>query len=582
MVLLYLPVAGRAADSSWTIVRNSHFEVFSQASQNEAEAAVVWLERLRAFFIQVGISNGDGDRQVRGPVRVVQFGSEKDFAPFRPSASADAFFLAGPTRDYVVLSKLSRAQTGVVAHEYAHLVLHSLGVPLPEWLVEGLAEFFSTVTISDRECTVGGDLPLRRAFLQRGRWIRLPALLSVDSVTRLDREKAGVFYAEAWALTDMLVFSSQYNGHLPQLMSKLAIEKDSADVLTGTYGKSVNEIEADLHGWLDRPHVPAPLPAVKMSVELSPASPVDEFSYRMVIADLLFANGRLRDAQAAYRALVQERPNEAVIHAALGSIALREGASDVARAEWKVAMRLGVEDAGVCYRYANLAEDAGVPVAEITAALQRAVELAPDFDDARYKLGLVELHAGNYAEAVSELRSMRTVPRGRAYGYWTAMANALIELDERDEAKTAAAHAREFAQNDEQRSSASLLAYMAGTDLTVQMTRDEQGQLQMMTARKPHGSDNWNPFIEAGDQIKHFEGKIRKVECSANKITGFEVANGTQDVKLSLPDPSRVMIVGGDPEFVCGAEDGRTVAIDFATVSAPGPTDGLLRGMRFQ
>jgi tetratricopeptide (TPR) repeat protein len=582
VLLLGLYANGQSADSAWTVVRNSHFEVFSQTSQREAEAAVVWLERLRAFFIQAGISNGDGDHKLRGPVRVVQFGSEKNFAAFRPSASADAFFLAGPTRDYVVLSNLPSMQTAVVAHEYAHLVLHSVGVILPEWLAEGLAEVFSTVSISDRECTIGGGLPLRRASLQHGGWIPLAALLSVDSVTRLDRQRAGAFYAEAWALADMLIFSSKYNARLPQLMGELSVDKQNTDVLTRIYGMSMNGIETDLRAWLDRPHAPVPLPAVNTPVEVSQASPVDQFSYRLMMADLFFAEGRLHEAKMAYQSFEKQSPNDATIHAALGSIALREGDSDVARAEWKRAMELGITDAGVCYRYANLAEDASVPTAEVKKALQRAVELAPDFDDARYKLGLVELHAGKYAEAVSELRRMKTVPPPRAYGYWTAMANALIELNERDEAKTAAEYAKKCAQNEEQRSSASLLAYLAATDLTVQIARDDQGQMQMVTARKPHGSEDWNPFIEAGDQIKHFEGKIRKVECSANKITGFEVASGTHDVKVSLPDPSRVMIVGGDPEFVCGAEDGRAVAIDFATVSTQGTTEGLLRGMRFQ
>ena len=63
------------------------------------------------------------------------------------------------------------------------------------------------------------------------------------------------------------------------------------------------------------------------------------------------------------------------------------------------------------------------------------------------------------------------------------------------------------------------------TDATVQFARDSQGNLQMVTSRKPHGATGWNPFIEFGDQIRTVTGQIRKVECTAGAITGFEIGD---------------------------------------------------------
>jgi hypothetical protein len=49
-----------------------------------------------------------------------------------------------------------------------------------------------------------------------------------------------------------------------------------------------------------------------------------------------------------------------------------------------------------------------------------------------------------------------------------------------------------------------------------------------------------------------------------------------------MPDPSHVLIEGGDPEFYCGAEDGRKVRVQFAVTAGRDGVQGVLRGMRFE
>lgn len=546
------------------------------------EAHAVWLEQLRAFFIQAGIASADSDSQTRAPIRVIEFKSQHDFAAVRPAQSADAFFLGDTPRDYLVLSNMQSGQSGILAHEYTHLVLHSIGMELPVWLAEGLSEVFSTVRISNSASLIGGDLPVRRAALQKDRWMPLSSLLSVDSAARLDRDTASIFYAESWALTDMLIFSPKYGTRLPQLMGEMASRDKGAELLARVAGAPLAVLEADLHAWLSHSYAPIPLPGISSLNLAIHSEPVSDFKYRLMMADLFLESGRLGEAETAYRALKAKEPANAEIHGALGLIALRQNKRDLARQEWKRSIDLGIRNPDICYRYAELAEDAHVPAAEIRAALSQALELEPGFDDARFKLALLESHSNNYAEAVKQLRAMGSVPPARAYGYWMLIANALLEMDVRDEAKAAADYAAHYASTDEERHAASLASYMAETDLTVQLTHDAQGNLEVVTARKPHGSDDWNPFVEAGDQMRHFEGQIRKVQCTEDKITGFQVASATQAVNVSVPDPTHVLILGGTPEFICGQDDGRAVAIDFAAVSGQGPSAGLLRGMRFQ
>ena len=565
-----------------SVVRSAHFEVYSHAGDRSAEATLTWLEQLRAFFIQAGVTKYGADLDSRGPVRVIAFESAAEYSRFRPEPNADAYFLSGEARDYLVLPQLSSQEFGVAAHEYAHLVLRSLDVHFPPWLAEGIAEFFSTVRIADNDCSIGGDLPARSVVLRQNSWIPLSMLLSETSPTQPDRHATDLFYAESWALTDMLIFSPAYAPYLTELFSAMASGASDPAFLVRIYEKPLNRIEADAHNWVRAARSAVPLPGVPTLKQHLQSTTMTDAQSQSILADLLLASGKLDDAQVAYQTLARQAPKDATVHAGLGNIALLKGQREMARQEWKLAMDLGIDDARLCYQYAILAEDAQLPIDEIRGALLRAVMLEPGFDDARYKLGLLENNSGAYEAAVQQLRSIHKVAPGRAYAYWTAMACALTELDQRQEAKNAAGQALRHASNADERASAERLAYFADTDLTVQVMHDANGNTRMMTARKPHGSDDWNPFVEPGDRMRSLQGQIRKVECNAGKITGFRVEGQSGSVEVAVTDPGHILIRGGNPEFVCGDGDGRQVVIDYAALDNRPGEDGVLRGMRFR
>jgi len=90
---------------------------------------------------------------------------------------------------------------------------------------------------------------------------------------------------------------------------------------------------------------------------------------RLDMADMLLASGNLDRADALYRDLAQDAPNDADVSAALGTIALRRGDKDRARQEWKLAIGQGIQDAALCFQYESLAELAGVPEDELRPVL---------------------------------------------------------------------------------------------------------------------------------------------------------------------------------------------------------------------
>jgi tetratricopeptide (TPR) repeat protein len=449
-------------------------------------------------------------------------------------------------------------------------------------LEEGLAEVFSTVRIQQRECFVGGDLPQRLETLRHSAWIPIPELLSLRSDTGTDRARINMFYAESWALTDMLIFSPEYAPHFGELLGAVALEESDNQILEHVYRKDAEPVYKDLEAWTRTSRAAVALPGVTQKAEPTTSSAVSDADARSVLADLLLALNKLDQAQVAYEELAREQPRNASFQAALGEIALRKQHVDAAREYWRRALQLGIADAKLCYRYAVLAEDAGIAPQEIREALVKAIALEPYFDDARYKLALLDANSSDYEGAIEQFRGMSSISTARGYGYWTAFASALTETGQRAEAKMAAETALRYASTPEERATAIRLAYAAETDLTVQLARDGNGNLKMVTARKPHGSDDWNPFIEAGDKIHRAHGRIGLVECTAGKITGFRIEDSSTSIEVVLQDPSHVLIRGGTPDFVCGAQDGRTVEVEYAVSGEVPGQDGILRGMRFR
>jgi len=566
---------------SWGQAKTAHFEVYSQAEAGTARSTVLWLEQLRALFVQQTSLNLDN----AAPVRVIAFRSVNEYQPYRLRVASDAYYVGAEGRDYIVMPSAGAEELRVAAHEYAHSLLHASGLRLPPWLSEGLAEFFSTVRIGERGSRIGGDLPARTQTLRQMAWMPLEQLLAVtgEPPARQDRDRTSVFYAESWALTDMLMFSPDYAPNFPRLVAALSSGQDGVPALMAVYGRPLDTIARDLHAWSGgrRSRVMA-LGAVSASAVPVEVSAVSEFASRSLMAELLAAIGEFDRAETLYRDLAREAPLDAGAPAALGTIALKRGDRDGARREWKRAIDLGVHDAALCYRYATLASLAGLPEDEVRRAYERAIELRPDFDDARYALALIEKNAGENEVALEQLRAMRNVEPARLYHYWFAMADALTQLGRREEAVSAARQAAEHAASPEERASASKLAYMAKTDLGVRFVRDAEGRNQLVTTRVPHDAADFNPFVEPGDDVRKVQGTLREIDCGG-AVTRFLVETSSGPVTLAIPDLSHLQARNAPPEFTCGPQPGSSVTVVYAAGAVESAKSaGILRGIEFR
>jgi tetratricopeptide (TPR) repeat protein len=577
--LALLCSCAQADPPSWTLARTSHFELYSQAPERQARTTLLWFEQLRAFFTQqTGV-----DLDHPSPVRIIAFRSAAEYQPYRRGPSSDAYYVGSPTRDTIVMASGDANEFRTAAHEYAHLILRASGLHHPSWLNEGLAQFFSTVNITDRGSTLGSDLIANSQALRRRTWMPLQELLAItgDSPFLEDRNGAELFYSESWLLAEMLVLSPAYGPHFRDLLAALTLQTPGEKAIATIYGKSAADLTRDLRIWAGdrRRFTPVALPGLPASDVPVTVSAVSTTDSRWMLADLALATGDLDRAETLYRSIASpspanQSPPNAELSAAFGIVAFQKGDRETARREWKRAIDLGIKDASLCYRYAILAEDASVPSDEVRQALQRAVDLQPDYDDARYKLALLEKNAGHYDTAAKHLLAMRKIAPARAFGYWNGLADALNELGRREEAQSAASRAATFAITPAEKALAAQLAYIAQTDLTVGFASDSSGHQRLVTKRIPHDASNFNPFIEPTDDVHRAQGTLREIDC-ASQITRLVLDVSGQRLTLTIPDPSRVQMRNAPPEFTCGPQNPAPVSVEYTAA-------GIIRGLQFQ
>ena len=580
IALTVVCLPGLAEEPSWGLARSAHFEVYSQAGKDSARSGLLFFEQLRLFFEQQTTLQLHG----RMAVRVVGFQSDKAYDPYRLSSTADAYYVGSETRDYIILPSLSSDRLSAAAHEYAHVMMHAGGLHLPSWLNEGLAEVLSTVQVGADVTTVGGDLPARSQALRKHRWIPVDAILNAQtsSPLRESRHENELFYAESWALTDMLAFSPAYAGGLQQLITSLSSGNPSTEVFHAVYGKSIAAITLDLQSWVDgHRRVPFKLPGVAPERTALTLTEVPQGASRAVLAELFLTNGDLGKAKKLYTELASQPASNGDALGALALIRLMGHDYDGASAQWQHAEEQQVNDAALCYKFARFAEDAHMPSGQIRSALERAIAIEPAFDDAHYKLALLERGAGQHEEALGHLHAMKTVAPARSFGYWLAIASSEEELGHHDEAATAAEKAKAHASTEHEQLVASQMVLVAKTDLVVQFTRDARGQQQVATTRISRKKTDWNPFVEPEDRVRKLMGTLQEVECTSSAIR-LVLTTNEGVLRLAIPDPTRVQIQGGPTQFECGRQNEIRVMVEYALPAKP--LDGslpLLRGLTF-
>jgi len=560
-------------------MQSPNFDAYSSAGEQDTRDALRDFERVRDFFLQA--SQREIPKPV--PVYVVVFGSEKEYAPYRFNEAATAYYFGGTDRDYIVMGRTGTEAARTAVHEYVHLVARHAGLRFPTWLNEGIADLYSTLRMQGDKALVGDLIPGRLQGLFTEKWIPLPELLSATQASPFYNEKnrAGGFYAESWALVHMLSLSPEYSPKFSEFLKTVHGGMDSAAALEKVYGKTVPAVEKDLNAYFRGNQFFGRLYPVKLasSKEKFPAMPAPSFDIKLALTDLTNRTGREADTRKALQDLTREDPKRPEPWVGLGYLAWRGNQNDEAVEAFGKAYALGDRSPKLLWDFGRLAgrdrpEDA-------ISALTDLQKLEPGRLDVRMELAYLYQNARRPGAELSVLADVTSVTAEDAPRFFTLLANAQIQLGDRAGARVTVAK----------------LAANAKTPAERSRVEQMQRYLDQPDARPPAVASNApedpprlvrpapaGPTAAVPPPSPEVEGSFVEFVCLEKS---FKVVVDTGEGKKGflIPDPNRVVIVGragGKVELNCGPQTPVHVKLEYAPNTAGVDADGIVKVLYFE
>jgi len=403
--------AAPSDDTRWTRVSTEHFVLSGDAPAADIARLAVRLESLRSVFTDTLPRT---DNQSLLPTFVIVFGSDRTFGPYQPAGVVvGGYAVHEPFIPCMVLrSNGSDEAFRTIVHEYVHVLFDAPWLPL--WLSEGIADYYSTTTLSrDRRRAVLGDrIPAHLTQASRW-WVPLSQVLGRTHSSRLSNDDASMsFYAESWLLVHYLTRGTPAKGaqiaRFVDLLSAGATEEAAFEQAIGKPAK----IEAELRRYLGNGIVYGEERTLTNGIDAAAARP-----RTMSVAEVDASLGRLlfhlrRDGEAVARlkASMDADPGLTEPIVTLGLMHLRQGRRAEALTCFRRANAQDPTNLFVAYHEGLMALDAsgatsGPPVEEAYAALSRAVEGRRELPpEPRATLGTLAGRLGRLGEAESLLR----------------------------------------------------------------------------------------------------------------------------------------------------------------------------------
>jgi len=589
-VIFCLPLG--AADQ-WVKVTTPHFELFTTAGEKKGREAILYFEQVRSFFMQASPSKSAPEF----PVRIVAFRGEKQYQPYRINEFAFAYYTKSRERDYIVMQDIVSEHYPVAIHEYMHLLVEHSGLKMPIWLNEGWADLNSTLKPQGKKAVVGDILPGRAQTLLGNSLIPLATLTTVDHHSPLYNEsnKSGMFYAESWALTHMLYFAPDYRPNFTKFVLLVSNGRSMEEACQEAFHKRMWEVEGELRKYLQGDRFYHAIVDIKLekSEEEFEVSDAPQFDSDMVLADLLIINKKTGAARSALEQVAKSYPGRPEVEESLGYLAWQLDDEEGARQHFGRAMANGSKNAQMCYQYALLQRKGAASAKDSIVALQRAVELKPDYIEARLQLGQMLMSERNYVQAIGQLTQIKTVKEKEAPYLFSALAYSYMQTGDLDKAKTNAESAKKWAKTPEQSSQAeSMLRYIEArrNGGATSQTREGPPVLrhteahEFVVEERNSIRNPANPFIAKEDKMSRAEGTAIKLDCSGDSPM-LQVRVDGKTMIFEIPDPDRVMIKHAGElkhDFSCGAQGGYKIAVDYAMLpDAKTGSVGIVRGLEF-
>jgi tetratricopeptide (TPR) repeat protein len=604
-----------AAKDTWVSVRTKNFLLLGNAGEKDIRKVGLKLEQFREVFTRL-FPKMRFNTPV--PTTVVVFKSDSSYAPFKPGPNIAGYFQPGPDVNYITLTTEVRGQQdpfSVIFHEYTHLLVENTFKEIPLWFNEGLAEYYSTFSITDdQKITLGAPIGNHVFLLRESKMLPLRTLLEVDHKSPYynEKNKQGIFYAQSWALMHYLIIGKE--GKVEQLAKFIELvgaQMPLDQAFQQAFGTPFEVMEKELRDYVKKDRYNVLNGHFQHKLELdtnAEATQLTEAEAQAYLGDLLLHSQR-KDAYTYLEKALKLDPNLAMAHASLGMAYFREGKLNEAHASLERAVAANSQNYLAHYYYAlvlsgvesgTVRSYAADLVAKIREHLKKAITLRPDYPEPYKLAAFVSLVTGERVdESMAAVKQVLSTSPGR-HDFTNMLAQLYLR---KNDVKTARALLEQVAK-----SNASEENRNEAEALLKQISTHEEGMARLEEARKqgavppvivnshtdseptsrPQDPSSYLREVlrkpEAGET--QLQAKLVKIECDVKGIV-FVVQTATGLLRLRTAKFEDIAITTYDPkvngDITCGPWKGPATVVVCYVLGADkrAKVDGVLKSVEF-
>ena len=457
-----------AAEPKWLEAHTAHFVVITDANDARAREVALRMEQMRAVFGQILLKN---KLKMPVPVTVLALKGDKLYGEIAPEKQSKAmgFFVPGSDRIYIVLNLFEAEPWRSIAHPLAHYLLNYNYPSAQGWFDEGLAEYFGSVRIDNRQVEIGGDPELspewyEDIFEERRRianapqsltqllsspvWLSMTDLFTMKHDTSGQREGTHhtLYYAQSWMVMHYLVNKEKLSetGTYFDLVLNQKVPVDKA--MVQAFDLSPAQMEEAVRAYYnslpslgtamersksmnDEPVVPQPyhtaLPFGPDEIGITTTDLKDPEA-RAVIGDIMARIPEHRDqALRDLQRLTEDPKDNESAHRALAWDDITQKKFDDAAEELDRGAELNLQDPWLWYyrsvlkyRKAQVTHKEMQGIANMMQDLRAVLDWYPEFADAYNMLGMARVEGGGINSALeAQKQAIALAPRNIEYQY---------------------------------------------------------------------------------------------------------------------------------------------------------------------
>lgn len=593
LISLFLLTGLTQAQEQWREVRSPNFTVYTNGGDKRGREVALRFEQMRKIFGTLILRD---KVNINVPLSIIAFKDGRGLKQVAPLFNGKPVELAGvyykgEDKHFIALDLSSEAGYPVVFHEYAHLLLNANFPKTDLWFDEGFAEYYSTISITEREVKIGGAPKYAGEILADG-LMPVETLFSISHDSKEYNEnspKRHTLYAQSWLAVHYLYDMKKLKEAGDYFDLVINKRKPMAEALKTAFGMTPKEFDKALKDYFNKNQILVySLRAPEIEPALYVVNKIKDHQALAQIADLhLHSRDYIEQSAKEYEKVLEADPNYADANRGLGYYYISKGEIDKAGENFRRAVALGSKDARVyfylaqfIFRNVNGSTRDMTDLQQMNELLDKSIELDPLYPESFNLKAFVLSAASNHAGAIDALRqAIRLSPREDMYK--ANLATQFMYDQKYDDAMALWGYLRNSANPG--------VASMAAAQFeTAKQYKEKpllrlQGEVVETTApqwRKKDGKPD--PELQqleekqtgAGEQeetkkeeeakpdtrpVKFMKGLLTKVECADDGSATLTIVSGQRTMHLHTPQAEKMLIIG-DYKFACNWKNQKVAA----------------------